>query len=213
MLVDKSLLRAFKKGTKEALRRVYEFYLNDVVTLVRVGFSSGNAHVRAQHDRGEQLDQAHDIFVKAFKEKARNSYDGLRRYKPYLLRIGKNTIIDRLRKEKNTLVLDESNTPQAQTPNLEEDLHFKKLKKATQHFLQAQDDELKRFVVFRFEEGLSQADVAQKMSVTRRRVRTLEERAQKALLDHLKSLGLLNETNANSQKNIADQRPISKGVA
>jgi len=43
-------------------------------------------------------DVVQEVFVRALSEKARTSYDGLRPYRPYLLRIAKNLMIDRARR-------------------------------------------------------------------------------------------------------------------
>ncbi|MEL6547736.1 MAG: hypothetical protein AAFQ82_24135, partial [Myxococcota bacterium] len=64
---DRPLLDGFRAGAAAALGRVYEFYLDDVVRLVRYGFVSGAARVQGIAERSAQLDLAHDVFMKAFR--------------------------------------------------------------------------------------------------------------------------------------------------
>ena len=186
---DRELLNAFRTGERQALRAIYEHYLDDVMTLIRCGFVSGEARVGAEPDRTAQLDLAHEVFVHAFRESARMGFDGLRPYRPYLMRIAKNRIIDRLRKARPELELEESHLEPA-PPKDEDDLDFKRRREATVAWLATQDEETQRFVELRFNEGLGQAKVAAEMNVTRRRVRTLEERAQADLTRYLAQIGL-----------------------
>ncbi|MEO0814744.1 MAG: sigma-70 family RNA polymerase sigma factor, partial [Myxococcota bacterium] len=183
---DRPLLDGFRAGAAAALGRVYEFYLDDVVRLVRYGFVSGAARVQGIAERSAQLDLAHDVFMKAFRPAARTSYDGLRLYRPFLLRIGKNLLIDRARtlgREVGLadIDLDESSIAEPQDEHIDEELHFARLMEQTRAFLKGCDEEMRRFVELRFEGRTSQADVAQEMGITRRRARTLEKRAQVGL--------------------------------
>ena len=205
MLDDRPLLDGFRKGLKQSLHAVYVFYLDDVVALARIGFVAGKAHVVGLKDRSEQLDRAHDVFVKAFKPKARQSYDGLRPYRPFLMRIGKNAIIDKLRKEKVDLPLQEIHAPIV-SKDVEEELHFSRLRQITEDWLLKQSQEVRAFVHWRFEMGLGQAKVATEMKCSRRRVRTIENQVQEALAQHLRALGHL-------EKNQKKKRPDSDRVA
>ncbi|MEO1174155.1 MAG: sigma-70 family RNA polymerase sigma factor [Myxococcota bacterium] len=192
-LDDRSLLTAFRAGHAAAFERVYAFYLDDVIRLIRCGFVAGEARVAGVPDRSQQLDTAHDVFARAFEPRARDGYDGLRPYGPYLLRIGKNLIIDRFRKSGRERPLSDLELDEAEPmdPPAEDALHFATLRQATTEFLANCDDELRRFVTWRFEESGSQADVAKRMGITRRRVRTLEERAREGLRRHLREKRLL----------------------
>jgi RNA polymerase sigma factor (sigma-70 family) len=67
----------------------------------------------------------------------------------------------------------------------------RELVEATRTWVEQLPGEQQTFVRLRFEQGLSQDDVAVTMGVTRRRVRTLEKRVRALLCDHLRSAGML----------------------
>lgn len=196
-LNDRPLLERFRHGVASALSRVYEFYLDDVIRLVRFGFVSGAARVSGEPERAKQLDFAHDVFTKAFEPRARDGYDGLRPYRPYLLRIGKNLLIDRARRAGREVGLedvdldDDSVAAPEDERSREEQLHFDRLRAATLEYLEGCDDELRRFVSLRFEGRTSQYEVAREMGITRRRARTLEKRAREGLRTYLEERKML----------------------
>lgn len=186
---DRKLLDAFRAGRRDALERVYKAYVQDVVAIVRFGFTVDTKRVPGEPDPQAQLDVAQDVFVKAFSESGRKSYDGVRPYGPFIRRITRNLLIDRARKSGREVPLDTGDDDDrddafvrpAEPVDAEAALDFKRLAEAARAFIEAQDEELARFVRLRFEEEQSQADVAKTMGVTRRRVRTLEERALSGL--------------------------------
>lgn len=169
---DRALLEAFRHGDREALERVYYAYVDDVARAVR--------------DR--ELIQ--EVFVRAFSESARLAYDGLRPYRPYLLRIAKNLVVDRARKSGREVELDDTDLA-IDAPAPEESLHAARLREATAEFTAGLTPEEKRFVQLRYEEGLSQIDAASEMKATRRRMRTLEKRVEEGLVQFLRNRGLI----------------------
>jgi RNA polymerase sigma factor (sigma-70 family) len=201
---DRPLLDRFRRGDRDALAAVYAHYVDEVATLARRGFtieSSGHAYVRGA-DRDGEYELVQDTFAKAFAEKARLAYDGVQPYRPYLLRITKNLMIDRYRaqqKDARSVAvdgagdIDELLASNAALPQTEEpvELHWTTLRAATNDYLATLDAEQRRFVALRFEDELSQDEVAARMSCTRRRVRTLERDVQARLRTWLKSRGLL----------------------
>jgi RNA polymerase sigma-70 factor, ECF subfamily len=195
---DRALLDAFRRGERQALGRVYFHYVDDVAALVRHGFliESRNLRVAGAPDADGERDLVQEVFVRAFAERARLSYDGIRPYRPYLLRIAKNLLIDQLRRREPALVLDEEAealVPAEPAPNPPEDLHWRRLSEATSHYLAELSAEQRELVRLRFEEERSQIEAAEQMHVSRRRVRTLEARVQAGLRRHLKRLKLLAE--------------------
>ena len=200
---DRALLDRFRRGDRDALAAVYERYVDDVATLARRGFtieSSNHAVVRGAGREGE-YELVQDTFVRAFAEKARLAYDGIQPYRPYLLRITKNLMIDRYRAEQKTagaveldtirdldaLLATNAELPQIAAPV---DPDAAKLFEATAAYVATLSDEARRLVALRFEAELSQDETAEKLGVTRRRIRTLERDVQDGLRTYLKSRGL-----------------------
>lgn len=218
MLQDNGeLLDGYRRGDRDALERIYSEYIDDVEAIVRQGFttSSPDRHY-VPGVSGEQAckDVIQDCFVRAFSESARKNYDGERPFRPYLLRIVKNRMIDRARKTDRMVLADDAED-EGDTLDLnaiieknravefrnrkdpEERLHWKKLTDAVDGFLESVDDEQRRFVELRYRNELSQRKVAEQMDVSRRRVRTLQKWVRRGLKGYLREQQLLSEGSIN----------------
>jgi RNA polymerase sigma factor (sigma-70 family) len=201
---DRELLERFRRGDRTALAAVYERYVDDVATLARRGFtieSSGHVYVRGATGDGER-ELVQETFLRAFAQKARLAFDGIGAYRPYLLRITKNLMIDRFRAaqkeakhvehvESGVGDLDALLSANAELPPGEPDLDFKTQLAATAEYLATLDDETRKIIALRFEDELSQDEVAARAGCTRRRVRSVEARAQDELRAYLRQRGLL----------------------
>ena len=198
---NSEFLRQFRCGERPALARVYEHYVRDVFKLIRLGFLLKGPppfHVPGIGEPAAQQDAVQDVFVKAFAERARLGYDGLRPYRPFLLQIARNLRVDAERRRRSELRLESSLAPPGRAvgeldealghaPSVPPDdqLDWRRKRAATVSFLEALDIESKQFVDLRFVEELSQNEVAERMSITRRRARTLEGRLLSSLRKHL----------------------------
>ncbi|CAN5812927.1 hypothetical protein BH11MYX2_BH11MYX2_24640 [soil metagenome] len=194
---NRPLLDAFRRGDRAALSAVYERFVDDVATLARRGFtmeSSGHVYVRGVPGDGER-ELVQETFAKAFTQKARIAFDGLNPYRPYLLRITKNLMIDRYRSDVKHVGVGDIDELLASNGELvgEEpvDLHWTSLRAATQAYVATLDADTQRILTLRFEDELSQDEVAVQAKCTRRRVRTVEEQVQIELRKWLKQRGLL----------------------
>jgi RNA polymerase sigma factor (sigma-70 family) len=200
---NRDLLDRFRRGDRKALEAVYYRYVDEVATLARRGFtmeSSGHVYVRGLDADGER-ELVQETFVKAFAEKARLAFDGVSPYRPYLLRITKNLMIDRYRGAQHaTVELDGTglgDIDQLLAANAElaggdepEDLDWKQLRAATNEYVATLDDESRQLIALRFVEELSQDDTAVRMKCSRRRVRTVEDRIVAGLRKSLQKRGL-----------------------
>lgn len=221
----------FRNGDRAVLTAVYRETVKDVTRLVQLGFTGTQGkvvRVLGVQSPEEQRDLVQEVYLKAFAEKARRAYDVNQTYRPYLMRIAKNLMIDRLRKQgRETLAGDgvtapdiddlvESEAPVA--PHDEDDVDSGRLTSATRDFVGGQTDEERQFIKLRFEEGMSQAQVAKELGVTRRWVRTQEETARRGLERHLKKTGLFELVRARLQGGTAElsasegekSRPVSQ---
>ncbi len=87
---DRAEVAAFKRGDRAALGRVFLTYADDVARQVRA--------TRVAEHEVEALVQ--ELFVKAFADHARQSWDGLRAYGAWLNTMTRNMLIDRARRER-----------------------------------------------------------------------------------------------------------------
>jgi RNA polymerase sigma factor (sigma-70 family) len=195
---DRALLDRFRRGDRAALAAVFERYVDEVATLARRGFtieSSGHVYVRGT-TRDAEYELVQETFAKAFTEKARTAYDGLSPYRPYLLRITKNLMIDRYRaaqKDRHTISIDLHDLDEVQAATEEPpDPDWVKLSTATAEYVATLPALERDFVRLRFEEGASQDRVAESLQCTRRKVRTLEAKIHRGLRSWLKRRGLSN---------------------
>jgi RNA polymerase sigma factor (sigma-70 family) len=200
---NRDLLAAFRSGERSALAEVYRFYVDDVYRLAQFGFrTQGGLRAHSLVREADRLDFTQDVFVRAFGESARLSYDGLRPYRPFLLQVARNLRIDQLRqasREPSAGSLDpsvdidaliESGSPWPTPDSNDADLHWQQMVRETSSALGGFEAEVRDLARLRFVDELSQAEVATRLGVTRRRVRTLEGRLLAGIRRHLARLGL-----------------------
>lgn len=193
---DRPLLEAFRRGEEEALSLVYFQYVHEVEALLRHGFFVEGKGLRCPGalDPELQRELIQETFLRAFAAPARQSYDGIRPYRAFLLRIARNLLVDRWRKKEPHALAEADGEAalEAEAPVASEEvLHWRTLSAATAEHLASLDAEERELVRLRFEEELGQREVAAAMGVSRRRVRTLEARVQDGLRRFLERRGLL----------------------
>ncbi len=200
---SRTLLEGFRLGDGAALAEVYERHAREVAVLLRHGFefnAGGRRHrfvgYGATHDLQDAL---HETFRRAFEPRARESYDGIRPYGPYVRTIARNVVLARFRKAATTFVpLDTTDAAASSegspvladdAPHADRRLHDDEVRNLMAAFV-AQLDELdRRLVELRFVEGQSQRDAARALGLGRQRVRTREARLRAALLEFLRARG------------------------
>lgn len=188
-------LDAFREGDHRLLTELFHFYVDDVSSLVRHGFRLGSTPVPGMRDADREKDLVQEVFMRAFAESARRSFNGLLPYRPYLLRIARNLLIDEARRRLKSPIARATDDELDQAPllarDVDEELGSRRLQDATAEYCRSLSPALREFVRLRFETGLSQRDVADALGVTRRSVRTSEETVQSGLEAFLRARGLL----------------------
>jgi len=197
-------LRGFRAGDPSALGRVYERHARDVAQLLRHGFdfSSGASRHRfvGFQSTFDLQDALHETFRLAFEPRAREGYDGVRPYGPYVRTIARNVVLARFRRERRIFVpLDDAGAEAdgaSRSPTLIDDaaapdeiVHEQQVVDLIQGFLATCDPEDRELVTLRFEEGCSQRDAAQRLGWGRQRVRTREVKLRRALVAYLRARG------------------------
>lgn len=180
----RDLLDAFRRGDRPAMAEVYACYVDEVAALLRCGCRLSGGHTApGVRDPARLCDLLQEVFLKAFAPGARRAYDGLRPYRPYLLRIARNVLVDHARSAGRLVPVDDplEEVEPLPEPAAEESLEQRRLQEATREFCAAADLETREFIRLRFEEDLSQRDLAERLGVTRRHVRTLEDRVREEL--------------------------------
>src|SRR5262245_2887190 len=105
-----ALVAAFRRGDRTALEQVYWAYVNEVERVLRRGVAASRlqGHGLSAPDVHDLL---HETFVRAFEERARLAYDGLRPYAPFVCTIARNLVIDAVRKHNREVALADFDLP------------------------------------------------------------------------------------------------------
>jgi RNA polymerase sigma-70 factor (ECF subfamily) len=199
LLEDRRLLDGFRRGDESALTEVYREYVPKVVDALRLGFSfesSGNRlRFKGFSDPLELETFVQAVFIRAFSEPARMSYDGLRPFEPYLLTIARNVVIDELRRRRSAIerLIDvdpgDRSEPVSQAPLPDEELEGNRVRRLVEDFVGSLDAHGRHYVQLRFADGLSQLAAAREMRISRMRARLLEKRVLGGLKKRLLRAG------------------------
>jgi RNA polymerase sigma-70 factor (ECF subfamily) len=214
VLQDRATLERFRAGDRATLSAVYRAHAKDVAVLASRGFSfrSGDAVHRffGYREPHAQQDAVQEVFIRAFGDRARASYDGITPYPTYLRAILKNLVVDEFRKRSAALEVFASEEEAENAPSPAEpadvEVQRKRVVDFVQGFVQSLPEREKRFVALRYHDGLAQEDVAAKMGVGRSTVRTLEERVRRRLADSLEKKGITDRASTSV-------RSVSAGLA
>jgi RNA polymerase sigma factor (sigma-70 family) len=187
-------LDAFREGDHRVLTELFHFYVDDVASQLRHGFRLGASSVPGTRDADREKDLVQEVFLRAFAPPARLAFNALLPYRPYLIRIARNLLIDEARRRGTSPISEVTSDELDQAPSLarsaDDELGWRRLQEATAEYCRSLSPEMREFVRLRFESGLSQRDVASQLGVTRRSVRTQEETARAGLEAFLLSRGL-----------------------
>lgn len=96
-------IEAFRRGDADTLAALYRAHMAEVERMLRRGFAfqSRGQRVRFRgYDEPFRLQEAiQEGFLHAFRQQAREAYDGAQPYLPFLLTIVRNNTLDRIRRE------------------------------------------------------------------------------------------------------------------
>jgi RNA polymerase sigma-70 factor (ECF subfamily) len=196
---DRALLEAFRRGDREALTRVFEMYVDDVAKTLRAGVvvdAGGQKHRVGQRQPESEIESlVHETFARAFADKARQTYDGIRPYGAWLGTIARNLLVDRARQKRKDArqvgVADLDDIPSGEGPDptwrLEEEQLDHILRAATAE-LDPMDKEIFRL---RVQEGASFKRTAEVLGTTEIVVRRRDTRMRVRLLELLRKEGFL----------------------
>lgn len=107
LVENRELLDRYRRGERKALETVFSTYSPRLAAFLRGGFSfnSGGHRCRFAGSRSsfDLEDRVHEVFVRAFSERARMGYDGLSAFEGYLIGIARNMVIDEFRRRASAL--------------------------------------------------------------------------------------------------------------
>lgn len=196
------LLRGFREGRTEALGEVYRRHADEVTKQLRYGFAfqAAGRHHRFVGCRSafELHDALHETFRRAFEPPARERYDGLRPYGPYLRAIARNVVLRGFRAREVQFpevredgeatggpieIVDEG----SQTP--EQHVGRAEVRAVVKRFLDTLSGPDRRLLEVRFVEGKSQRDAADELGLGRQQIRGRETKLREQMLRYLRRQG------------------------
>jgi RNA polymerase sigma factor (sigma-70 family) len=185
---EPDFLARFRVGERTVLAEIYWFYRRMVERLVCRRKGRRDGHVGLGVDVS---DIVHEVFVRAFAPPARTTYDGVRPYERYLVRIARNALVDCARRTRRELPLEPKVLEEA-TNHGEDDLPWAnpQVMKCVQDYISGLPEDLRDLHRCRFADGMSQSRAAQMLQCSRQALRTREKRLRSGLLDALKRAGL-----------------------
>ena len=210
-------LEAFRRGDRQVLGEIYRHFVDDVEAMLRGGFTftSQGQTVRFRGIREPfRLQEAiQETFIRAFRDSARRNYDGQRAFKPYLLTIARNRIIDRYRREKlerelfvplGDMAFDDEDerdvlgrvASDVDQVDPEEAAWQKQLSEVLHTYLDELDDQDSRILNEYLLGSETQHGMAQALGMSRNDVRKRIRLLREGLLRHLKSEGVIGRLEA-----------------
>lgn len=191
----RALLQGFRDGRAEALTQVYRDHAPELARRLRGGFTfeaGGRTHrFVGYHGAFELQDALQETFKLAFEAGARQRYDGLRPYAPYLFTIARNVVLRSFR-AREVLFPSAGEVPgldSAPTPSPEQALAREQTRRLVAAFLESLPEEDRRLLTLRFAEGLPQREAADALGIGRQRLRGREDELRSRLVAHLRARG------------------------
>jgi RNA polymerase sigma factor (sigma-70 family) len=182
LLLDKpELLRAFRAGERDALEQVYWAYVDAVAQVARHGGRLGGGQAQVSGvPREDWSDLVQETFSRAFSERARLAYDGLRPYRHYLLTICRNLLADWARRRGRELPGELEADEAAAAVEVADELAPHELA-VVEAYLAGLDRRLAGVYEQRYVVGASQEEAARVLKITRQQLRTLEKKLRQGL--------------------------------
>ncbi|MEQ8276348.1 MAG: RNA polymerase sigma factor [Deltaproteobacteria bacterium] len=204
---DRKLLDGFRRGDRDALSAVFTCYAPRVAQVLRHGFTfqSGGrtCRFRGASSTFDLEDRLHDVFARAFSDRARSGYDGLTPYERYIATIAKNLVIDDFRRKERALVdydlLDDAphdvdfSQPiaPARPADAEDAAADRELEALVGRFVDGLDAREREVYELRFLAGLQHKEIAERTGLSESKIKTSERRIRTNFFRMLKKNGYL----------------------
>lgn len=190
---------AFRAGERGALEWVYAQHVEALIAFLRGGFAF-DARGRSLRFTGfvstfELHDAVQESFRRAFEPKARQSYDGLRPFAPWLLMIARNVVLKEYRRKDRLFVDAELADAKLETQGqptgegMEHALERKRVRALVAEFVASLEPADQALLRARFVDGEAQRVVAERLGIGRQRLRTRESKLRERLVQFLVQRG------------------------
>ena len=176
----------FRQGDRGVIEEVYWAHVRLIEHVLKAGFwLKGRALlVPGVRDADQRADLVQEVFVRAFSDGARRSFDVLLDYRSYLLGISRNLLIDHHRRIRSRPIARDVrlDRPQEDVPSPEQlSWQSSDLIEVVELYVAGLKSPLRDLYHARYVLGRSQRQVAHGLGLSRQNVRTLEERVKAGL--------------------------------
>lgn len=206
------LVERFRRGDREVLTELYRAHVDEIRLVLQHGFSFSSrgesVRFRGFKEPFRLQEVLQEVFVHAFREKARMAYDPSQPYRPFLVTIARNWVIDRHRKERTEAALFVSvGVIAGENEGLEEamdrhavreepdspemEIYRRQLSETLQRFVAGLDEEDSVVLQRHLMGELTQQEVADALGTDRNDVRKRIRLMRERLLRHLKREGFI----------------------
>lgn len=214
---DSQRVEAFRRGDKQVLTELYRAHVGAVERFLRSGFtfSSRGKTIRFNgfYEPFRVQETLQDAFLKAFRREAREGYDGSKPWRPYLMMIVRNHVIDQFRSSRTerryfVALADLSGSTETENEALErlqvdseanspEMTAFRsQLGEVLKRFMDELDPTEEEVVQRHMLGDMTQQQLAEHLGESRNDVRKHIKSIRAKLLRHLKTRGVIEELDA-----------------
>jgi RNA polymerase sigma factor (sigma-70 family) len=176
----------FRRGDARVLEEIYWAYVDVVEHLLAGGFLIKDRQVAVPGvgNPDQRDDLLQEVFVNAFGETARRTFDTGRDFRAYVLSIGRHVLVDQHRRAGRPHVpydadLDEVYSGPA--PNSEQEWMSPELIQVAERYVASLTSPLRELHHARYALGRSQREAADDLGLSRQNVRTMEDRLKAGL--------------------------------
>jgi RNA polymerase sigma factor (sigma-70 family) len=184
------ILQRFKAGERSVLEKVYFAYVGEVEAYVRRSLGVMHGYGMATADVGDLVQEA---FIRAFADKARQSFDGERDFGPYLGALTRNLLIDWARRRGRELLTEDLDRVPDIPPSQRCEWADQETMAVVNAYLAELPPDLREVHEFRYVESRSQDETCTALAISRQTLRTREKHLRDGLRRRLKRMVVQHE--------------------
>jgi RNA polymerase sigma factor (sigma-70 family) len=195
---DRMFVSRFRAGDRAALGVVYVAYRCEVEAIVRKFLGMTPWRGAADAD-----DAVHEIFLRAFGPGALKAVNGSQSFGAYLARIARNFMIDWLRQDRESIVLDPDVLDGLPAFEEVEEFHVgaEEAVAFVDAYLARLPVDLRQVYEYRLVSSKTQFDTCKALAISRQQLRTRERRLRIGLMRELRRAAIAVSNNVRRESN------------
>lgn len=195
-LSERAVLDGFRRGDRDALSRVFRAYAPGVARALRSGvvveIDGARVHIETKLDEAETEALLHETFVRAFGDKARAAYDGVRPFAAYVATIARNLLVDQARARRRIVLVEPDELAQVADPaahDAAQQIEDREIDHAVAEVRASLSERDAGIFAMRYDDNASLRGTAEALGLPFITVRRVDQRIRSALLRALQQRG------------------------